>query len=69
MDNTILQTINNFETFSLAELEAANLLERKDFKYTFHVKHLPFILEKIKLQIQLRGNVMELCHQWKQFRI
>jgi len=48
LDNTILQTINNFETFSLAELEAANLLERQDFKYTFHVKHLPFILEKIK---------------------
>ncbi len=35
------------ETFSLAELEEADLLERKDFKYVFNNKHLPEVLHAI----------------------
>jgi VTC domain len=49
MINTQIQaTLSLFETFSLKQLEAANLLERKDFKYTFHVKHLDFVLQQIQ---------------------
>ncbi len=43
----ILQLLQKFRTFNLKELEAANLLERKDFKYLFPAKELPFILKEI----------------------
>jgi VTC domain len=44
MTADILSTLNNFDTFSLKELEAANLLERKDFKYIFKASQLGDIL-------------------------
>jgi VTC domain len=48
VQSDILHTLLGFETFTLAQLESANLLERKDFKYTFHLKHLPFILQQLQ---------------------
>jgi hypothetical protein len=48
INQEILQTLSTFKTFSLQELDAANLLERKDFKYTFHVKHLSYVLQQIQ---------------------
>jgi VTC domain len=44
MTQDILNTLSKFETFSLKQLEAANLLERKDFKYIFKVTQLSEIL-------------------------
>jgi hypothetical protein len=43
-----LDILQHFETFSLQELEAANLLERKDFKYIFRAADLPSILDAMK---------------------
>jgi VTC domain len=45
---SISNLLQSFNSFSLAELEAANLLERKDFKYTFAIKHLPAILQQLQ---------------------
>jgi VTC domain len=48
VNSNILHTLSGFNTFTLAQLESANLLERKDFKYTFPVSHLSSILEKLQ---------------------
>jgi hypothetical protein len=44
----ILSQLQTYETFGLKELDAADLLERKDFKYIFHIKDLSLILDIVK---------------------
>jgi VTC domain len=44
MNSSILSVLQKFDTFSLKQLEAANLLERKDFKYIFKASQLQDIL-------------------------
>ncbi len=48
MENKIFETLEQFNTFSLKELDAAELIERKDFKYIFQLRHLPDILLFLK---------------------
>lgn len=42
-----LNILSELSTFSLKELESADLLERKDFKYVINAKHLNDILKNI----------------------
>jgi hypothetical protein len=48
LNQQTLDILSQFDTFSLQELEAANLLERKDFKYIFRAQDLPGILSAMK---------------------
>ncbi len=47
MNQDTQNILQQLETFSLQELENADLLERKDFKYVFNRKHLNDILQNI----------------------
>jgi hypothetical protein len=44
----IIPQLKSFESFNLQQLEAANLLERKDFKYVFKAKDFIEILQLLK---------------------
>jgi hypothetical protein len=44
----IKDMLNSFSTFSLQELEAADLLERKDFKYVLKAEHLAKVLADMR---------------------
>lgn len=48
MNNVLTEILSQFSAFDLKELDAANLLERRDFKFCFHENKLPFIFENIK---------------------
>lgn len=47
MDNVITEILSQFSTLDLKELDAVNLLERRDFKFCFHENKLPFFLENM----------------------
>lgn len=45
---SIRSMINSFDSVSLDEINAVQLLNRTDTKYAFNLKHLPAFLEKVK---------------------
>jgi hypothetical protein len=47
LQKSTINILESYNTFTLQELEGADLLERKDFKYVFNVKHLDSVLQHI----------------------
>jgi VTC domain len=53
LKESIHNIISTYRTFSLTDLDAANLLERKDFKYVIHLNDFNEALEKIKSEYKV----------------
>ncbi len=46
--HAVEESIKKLNPISLKELDSVALLDRQDTKYTFHIKHLPEMLERMK---------------------